>query len=198
MSTFEIKLEDFDGDRLDVDVEATAPEIRELFEEFDDEFEVTEPDEFVIDLTAVLDGATVALSGEVAGTFEYKCGRCLTERSLDVHSWLSLTVLPRQEWEETYVGEEEIGLAEEDLDTDYYEGESVDLRPFIRDAVLMELPQWPQCPDDLREECDEAYEEYVGDETLEQFDHNSVDLRWWPLRDIDLDDEEDNDDTDKN
>jgi hypothetical protein len=55
----------------------------------------------------------------------------------------------------------------------------------------MELPAWPQCPDEMREACDEAYEENIGDETLDRMEKHEVDLRWWPLRDIEVEEEGD-------
>ena len=198
MSTFEIDLDDFSGEPLDVDLQPSREEPDALFEDFEDEYRVDDPDSFQVELTATLDGRTVILSGEVIGTFVYTCGRCLTERTTDVRSRIDLKVLSREEWEESYTGEEEIALEADDLDTDYYEGESVDLRPFVRDAFMMELPQWPQCPEEFRQECDAAYEEHVGDETIEQMEHNSVDLRWWPLREIDLEEDEESDETQAN
>jgi uncharacterized metal-binding protein YceD (DUF177 family) len=186
MSTFEIELEDFDQERLDVDLEASGAEVRELFEAFEEDFRVQTPEEFVIDLDAVLDGSTVLLTGRVTGKFTYECGRCLTDRSLEVDGRVDVKLLARDEWDDIYMNDDEVALEAEDLNTSWYEGAKIDVSQYIRDAVVMELPQWPHCPDELREECDAAYEEHVGDKTLEQMDHNEPDLRWWPLREIDL------------
>lgn len=199
MSTFEIKLDRFHDDRLEVDVSPSEEELRELFEAFEEDFRITGPEEFVAEITAIRDGETIILTGEVAGEFDYTCGRCLTERSLEVRSPVNFEVMSRDEWESHYTGEEEIALEADDLDTDYYEGHSIDLRPYIRDAITLELPQWPQCPDEFRDECDEAYEEHVGDETLDKLEEHSIDLRWWPLKDIELenDGEDDTNETDQ-
>jgi len=199
MSTFELQLDNFHDDRLEVDVSPSAAELEELFEAFEDDFRVTGPEEFAVDVTAIRDGRTVILTGEVVGHFDYTCGRCLTERSLEVRSPVNFEIMARDEWEQTYTGEEEIALEADDLDVDYYEGDSIDLGPFIRDAITLELPQWPQCPDEVREECDDAYEEHVGDETVEKLEEHSIDLRWWPLDDIELenDGESDNDENDQ-
>jgi uncharacterized protein len=189
MSTFELELDDVQAEPVELDLAPTAEEVQALFEPFEEDYRVLPEREFALELRASLDGSTVLLSGRVAGTFAFTCGRCLEERDIEVASPLEFTVLSRDEWSDTYEGEEEIALEERDLDTSYYEDEVVDLRPLVRDAVMMELPVWPQCPDEARESCDAAYEENVGDDTLEQLEHNSVDLRWWPLRNIDLDDE---------
>lgn len=199
MSTFEIQLDRFHDGRLEVDVSPTEAELRELFEAFEEDFRITGPEEFTVEMTAILDGRTVILTGEVSGRFDYTCGRCLTERSLEVRAPANFEIMARDEWEEIYTGEEEIALEADDLDADYYEGDSIDLGPFIRDAITLELPQWPQCPEEFRDECDEAYEEHVGDETLEKLEEHSVDLRWWPLKDIELenDGEEQSEDSDE-
>lgn len=191
MSAFEIEIDDLAGGPEEVEISASAEEVEELFSVFEEDFRVSSPEEFEFNLKAKVDRSTVLLWGEVGGRFDYRCGRCLTERSVEAESRLDLRILAREEWEETYVGEEEIALAEEDLDTDYYEGHSIDLGQYIIDAIVLDLPQWPHCPDEFREECDTAYEEHVGDDTLDRLEDNSVDLRWWPLRDIDLDGEGD-------
>ena len=191
MSTFELELDDIQAKPVEVDLDPTSGEVESLFEPFEDDYHILTEREFAIDLQASLDGTTVMLSGRVTGTFAFECGRCLEEREFEVVSPLEFTVLSRHDWSDTYEGEEEIALEEKDLDTSYYEGNVVDLRPLIRDAVMMDLPVWPQCPDELQDECDAAYESHVGDETLDQLEHNSVDLRWWPLRDIELEKKDD-------
>lgn len=191
MSTFELDLEAFEGETgpIQVDLEPSDDELMDLFEPIEEDFQLENPEEVAIDLVAGLDGETVWLSGTIKGEFCYTCGRCLETRHVDVDAPIDLSVVPKHEWSEAYEGEEEIALEEDDLDTAYYEGHAVDLSQHLRDAVVMELPAWPQCPDEMREACDEAYEENVGDETLEKMEKHSVDLRWWPLRDIELEDD---------
>lgn len=191
MSTFELDLEEFEGESepLQLDLEPTAEELRELFEPIEEDFQLEDPSEVAIDVMAGLDGETVWLNGSISGRFRYTCGRCLEEREVEVDAPLDVTVLPKHEWADTYEGEEEIALEEDDLDTAYYEGHAVDLSSHLLDAVVMDLPVWAQCPDELREECDAAYEENIGDETLERMEKHEVDLRWWPLRDIELEDD---------
>lgn len=187
MSTFELKLNHIQSGPTDVDLTAEESDLRALFEAFEDEFRLADDREVDVDLTATLDGTTVLLWGEIAGMFDYRCGRCLTDRTTEVRGQVDVQIVPEDDWSDYYEGEEEIALEEEDLDTYHYEDEVVDLGPIIRDAITLALPAWPRCPDDKREECDAAYREHVGDDTLDQMEHNSVDLQWWPLRDIDLD-----------
>jgi uncharacterized metal-binding protein YceD (DUF177 family) len=196
MSTFELKLNHIQSGPTDVDLTPGESELRELFEAFEDEFRLADDGEFDVDLQATLDGETVLLWGEVFGMFDYQCGRCLTERTTEVRGQVDVQFLPEEDWQQHYEGHEEIALEEEDLDTYRYEDGAVDLGPVIRDAITLALPAWPRCPDEKQEQCDEAYQEHVGEETIEQMEHNSVDLQWWPLRDIDLDgDDEEEDET---
>ncbi len=195
MSTFEFDLDQLTGERHELEVSPSEDELQELFEAFEDEYRLVEPEDFTLDLTAFVDRATVVLTGEVEASFEYTCGRCLTERPLEVSAPLDFKLVPREEWDEMYRGEEEVALEVDELDVDYYEGDSIDLRPFIRDAITLQLPQWPQCPEELRDECDAAYEEHVGDETLDRLEEYEVDLRWWPLKEIDLEGSDDEDES---
>ena len=134
------------------------------------------------------------VDGRVTAEFDYRCGRCLQDRRLEIDKDVDFVLMSEEEWSSTYEGEEEIALEAEDMDVSFYEGEIIDLGPLYREAVLLEFPAYPHCPDELREECDEAYEQNVGEDTLEQQEEHEVDLRWWPLKDIDLDEEGDESD----
>ena len=190
MSQFQIELDDLESSPVELDFEPEPAQVEELFEAFDDEFVVDTEAPFHVDLYVMLDGTSIVVSGRASGSFRYTCGRCLQKRKADIDASVNVTMLTEDEYQETYGGEEEISLDEEDLETTWYEGQSVDLSPQVRDAMLMELPAWPQCPDELRDSCDAAYEEHVGDETLDRLEEHEVDLRWWPLKDIDLEEEE--------
>jgi uncharacterized protein len=48
---------------------------------------------------------------------------------------------------------EEIELSREDLETDFYDGEEVDLSPLIQDQVLLTLPPKVICREDCRGLC---------------------------------------------
>ncbi|MFB6264150.1 MAG: DUF177 domain-containing protein [Bradymonadaceae bacterium] len=189
MSLYELEIDEFDGTPVTRSLEPTGDDLEAIFAPLEEDFRALADPPFAIELTARLNGTTVHLSGSVAGTFAYQCGRCLTERTVEVEAEMEFEVLERGEWNAVYEGEEEIALEADDLDVAFYEGESVDLTRFIREAVWMALPAWPQCPDELRAECDEQYQEHVGDETLDRLEKHEVDLRWWPLRDIELDEE---------
>ncbi|MFW5967159.1 MAG: YceD family protein [Persicimonas sp.] len=184
MSGFEIDLRDLEGGALEKTFHPTEEQLEELFSVVDDEFRLVDHDEFEADVRAQMTDATVHVAGHIVGEFAYDCGRCLEERELHVDTDVDFVLMSKADWSNAYAGEEEIALAEEDLDVSYYEGDIIDLGSLIREAVLLEFPAFPQCPDRLSEECDRLYEERVGEETLEELEDQKVDLRWSPLKDL--------------
>jgi len=81
------------------------------------------------------------VEAQVKGT----CARCLELFSLPVSSQFQLALKPKPDSRPP----EEVELTREDLETDFYEGEEIDLSPFIQDQVLLTIPPKLVC----REEC---------------------------------------------
>jgi uncharacterized protein len=176
-----LHLDEFDDSNvLELHFEPSTAEARELL----DGIEFTPEEALVVDLTAVRSGSAVRLLGTLRGTFSFACGRCLSEREHEFDESVEFVVLSKAAWEATYEGENEIELDADDLDVSFYEGDTIDLRPLVREAIILELPNYPRCPEELREACDEAYEAYVGGEVLDEQEENSVDLRWGPLKEL--------------
>jgi len=73
------------------------------------------------------------------------CARCLEPFPLHLSSGYQTSLKPKPE----IPFPEEIELSREDLETDYYEGEEIDLTPLVQDQVLLTLPPKTLC----REEC---------------------------------------------
>ena len=186
-SNFELDLLDFQGRSLELDFEATPGSAAWLLENSDAALKVDEDESFYAELDAQLSGTTIHIQGHIEGSFFYRCGRCLEWRPMSLDEPVRFVLMSRQAWEDKYSEEDEVVLQEEELDVSYYEEEIIDLRPLLREAVLLELPTFPVCPDELSDACDTAYERVVGEETLEENEENSIDLRWSKLKDIELD-----------
>ncbi|MGM0556554.1 MAG: YceD family protein [Myxococcota bacterium] len=189
--------QDFVIDLLELERGPVEKEIRpgqdtleELFTDLGDDFELGDPSGFGADLRIYKERSTVYVDGVVRADFKYRCGRCLTRRHHEIDKDVEFVLMSEEDWSSTYEGEEEIALEEADMDVSFYEGNTVDLGPLFREAILLDLPVFPQCPDELRDSCDEAYEKRVGDETIEEQEHQKPDLRWWPLRNIELADDD--------
>jgi uncharacterized protein len=95
-------------------------------------------------------GNDIVVRARVTAPVELPCVRCLEPTPVDVSTELSLLLQPvsRSELEARGGDEEyEFGAAEADLDV--YDGETVVLDDFVREAILLEVPTFPLC----REDC---------------------------------------------
>lgn len=186
MNVFQLDLIDFHGKPLDLVFRASGSQMNWLFEDIDSEFSLVEDEEFVIDIEAEMIDTTIRLIGEMRGTFAYRCGRCLEMKRIVLDSDVNFVLMSRRSWQKSYESDMDLELSEEDLDVSYYEGEIVDLRPIIREAVLLELPAFAVCPPEDSDACDEAFESYIGEDVVEANEDAGLDLRWRALKSIKL------------
>jgi len=140
----------------------------------DDEFNVLGPVTFKGTLTRR--GERFHLKGRITATLELSCGRCLTPFPLPVDTTVDLTYLP----ERTPVAaprdsakadagkaegvkgpakgktpsvEEDVELADEDMDTAYYRDHVLDLAEMLREQFYLALPMRPLCRPDCQGLC---------------------------------------------
>jgi uncharacterized protein len=186
MNTFELDLLNFHGGPVELDMVARAEDLDWLLEGAQGDFRIMAGEEFRARLKGSLIGSTVRLTGTIEGKFEFACGRCLEMRPIDLDADVEFVLMSRASWDDTYEKDEETELNAEDLDVSFYTGDLIDLRELIREAVLLELPTYPQCSEERRHECDAAYEANVGKESLEKNAENEIDLRWSALKNIKL------------
>jgi len=134
---------------------------------------VSEGSDLELDLTLTSVSEGVYVSGNVRGTLEGECGRCLNEitRSFDV-AIAELYAYADSTTEET-TDEDEVGRMQGDL---------IDLEPAVRDAVVLTLPANPVCRTDcpgLCPECGVHLDDLPADHS-----HTDVDPRWAALRNL--------------
>lgn len=85
-----------------------------------------------------IEGDAVVVQGPITGTYTEVCRRCLDETEQSLRCEVREIYRPPSDvWEEGYV------VAEE----------KVDLRPMVRDNVLLTLPSDPLCREDCRGLC---------------------------------------------
>lgn len=185
-STFEIDLLHFHGQPQELDFEIPGYDASWLLDDEIHNLKVDPHTTFHAELRAQLIGSTVHIDGFIEGDFQFQCGRCMQWRRVELDENVQFVLMSRPSWQDTYDKEDEFALSEEDLDVSYYDGEIIDLRPLIREAVLLELPTFPVCSQEDKLRCDEAFEKIVGTSTIEENESNSIDLRWSKLRDISL------------
>lgn len=95
-------------------------------------------------------GHDIVVRGRVVACLELPCARCLEPVPLVVHAELALLLQPRSRSEprgrrQDQDAEYEFTANEADLDT--YDGETVVLDDFVREAILLEVPTFPLCRD---------------------------------------------------
>ncbi|WP_437517146.1 YceD family protein [Sorangium sp. So ce1099] len=109
-------------------------------------------------------GNEIVVRGRVKAPVATPCARCLSPAPLDIDAELSLLLRPAPKAEthgprhrrddggrngatkaEPKVKEAEYEFTAEEADVDTYDGETVVLDPFIREAILLEMPNFPLC-----------------------------------------------------
>lgn len=96
-------------------------------------------------------GQDVVVRGHLTASIEVPCVRCLDPARIDVDTDLSLLLQPASRAELRKKGrhdEDDRDFTAGEADLDMYDGETVILDTFVRDAILLEVPSFPLCRDD--------------------------------------------------
>jgi uncharacterized metal-binding protein YceD (DUF177 family) len=83
----------------------------------------------------------VLVRGEAAARLRTECGTCLAELHLDLTAPLSAFLMPRPKGAEELDAE----LTPEDLEREWYDGDTFALDGLVRDGIVLELPMTPRC-----------------------------------------------------
>lgn len=135
----EIKLSELDqGDiRIDCDIPIEWLQERMTFCEYS-----VIPRSANAMLTAQTTGNGVFIHGWIRSVFETQCGTCLKTLLLNIAPEISTYLVPKAEAAKEF-GDTE--LTPEDLDREYYEGDTIVLDEIIGDAIMLEMPMNPKC-----------------------------------------------------
>ena len=131
----------------------------------DDEFSLLGPATFKGTLTRR--GERFHLKGRVTANLQLNCGRCLTPFPLPVATTVDLTYIPERppvvaakdavkapaKGVKAPVLEEDVELADEDLDTAYDRDHVLDLAEMLREQFYLALPMQPLCRPDCQGLC---------------------------------------------
>lgn len=151
-----LPLHDLDTAGKAFDAELTEPFLRAQLEET--EVSVKSPGRVVLRFSRT--GTDVIVHGRLSGSFSVPCARCLAPADFPVDAELSLLLVPSASERSAHakgragkhrdkkkdLEEEETDVTDADLDT--YEGEELVLDPFLREAILLEVPPFPLCSTD--------------------------------------------------
>ena len=98
------------------------------------------------------DHRQLRLVGRMTTTLELACGRCLERFTFEVDEPFDLLYLPHDE----NVGEGEIAIEDDDLNTAYYRDDVIDLGQLMREQFYLVLPMKPLCSESCRGLCPEC------------------------------------------
>ena len=94
-------------------------------------------------------GHDILVRGQLEGTLDLTCSRCLTPFSHPVAADFDLLLAPKPET--AAAADEELSPA--DLDIDYYTGEVVDLESILREQIILMIPFKPLCDEACKGLC---------------------------------------------
>ncbi len=94
-------------------------------------------------------GRSVLINGRVETTLQLQCVRCLKEFLYPISSTFDLTLLPLHKGKTA----EEVELAEDDLETNFYEGGEIHLSEIACEQVFLEIPFKPLCEENCKGLC---------------------------------------------
>lgn len=124
---------------------------------------------------------TILLRGDVEIQLMATCVRCLGEKALTMQLALDEALFPRPDHP---TEAEEVELESEDLDMAFYEGSEVDLEPFVRELIFLEVPAYPGCDAQEMLSCPQ-YQEFSQTQVAQPASEASgddIDPRWNALR----------------
>ncbi len=94
-------------------------------------------------------GRDILLRGHLKGILTLACSRCLEPFSWPLTADFDLLLAPTPR----PLNRTQEELTPQDLDLDFYNGDVVNLEPFLREQILLALPLKPLCADSCRGLC---------------------------------------------
>jgi len=105
------------------------------------------PIEYELMVTKSGDGVWV--EGPVRGLLSMSCARCLEEFALSVDSALDIMLLPKEKGPIA----PEVELQTNEMNLYYFEGEEIDLDPYVYEEVMLNLPIKALCSEACKGMC---------------------------------------------
>jgi uncharacterized protein len=102
-----------------------------------------------VDLELVPEAEQIKLNGQLQGEVRLKCSRCLQSYVLKLDETIDLLLLYPLPADTP----EEIDLRPEDLDTEFFDGATIDVDRVVAEQIFLALPQQPLCRSDCQGLC---------------------------------------------
>ncbi|UCG20755.1 MAG: DUF177 domain-containing protein [Deltaproteobacteria bacterium] len=94
-----------------------------------------------VDLELVPEADSIKLRGRLQGAVQIACSRCLQDFVLDLDETIDFTLLRPLSVDAPH----EIDLRPEDLDTEFFDGVTIDVDFIVAEQIFLALPQKPLC-----------------------------------------------------
>jgi len=109
---------------------------------------VFSPIEYTITITKF--DKLISIKGSIDGTITLTCAKCLEEFFLPLHTTIDIELVPKEMTPHVA----ELELKGDDLDIYYFEGDEIDVDPYIYEEVVLNIPIKPLCHDACKGLCD--------------------------------------------
>jgi len=114
----------------------------------EDAGEITLAQPVNVDLELVPEAEQIKLNGQLQGAVRLRCSRCLQDYVLKLDEPIDLLLHPL-----TADTPEEIDLRPEDLDTEFFDGVTIDVDLIVEEQIFLALPQQSLCQPDCQGLC---------------------------------------------
>jgi uncharacterized protein len=94
-------------------------------------------------------GNSIWIRGPVVARLSLTCARCLEQFTFSVASKLDMKLLPRNEAPSA----PELELKTEEMDMYYFEGEEIDINPYVFEEIMLNIPLKALCADACKGVC---------------------------------------------
>lgn len=101
------------------------------------------------ELTVTKSGDNLWVHGPVRARVSTTCDRCLEDFTLTIESRLDIELLPK----EKAPLEPELELKPEEMDLYYFEGEEIDIDPYVFEEVMLNIPIKALCSESCKGLC---------------------------------------------
>ncbi|OPY69137.1 MAG: hypothetical protein A4E57_01342 [Syntrophorhabdaceae bacterium PtaU1.Bin034] len=100
-------------------------------------------------LTVWKAGENVWVKGPVRATLTLTCARCLEDFSFFVESEIDIELMPK----EKQPSEPEVELKTEEMNLYFFEGEEIDIDPYVFEEVMLNIPIKALCSESCKGMC---------------------------------------------
>ncbi len=94
-------------------------------------------------------GESLRVRGPVRASLSLTCARCIEQYDFTIRSELDIELMPKKEEPKV----PEIELKTDDLNLYYFEGEEIDLDPYVFEEVMLNIPIKALCSDACKGIC---------------------------------------------